>query len=533
MLTGRTFFKRDKARRSGREILETHLHRYILALSIILALIIASHIVSVTALRQGAHDATAINMSGRQRMLLQQMSHAAHDYADDGSPELRENLRASIKLFETSHYELIRFGNDDAALRGIYSEGEEPIHAKVLQLINNVNWVLVDRLNTKQALESIEFEASGPLAKQLGDAADAFEAQANKRAAWLGKIQTYTVLALVLTIIAEVFLVFWPAHKIMISAFRKLRDKHREAQATLKRLSNFSEVASDLFWETDLHGKLIYAEGKFLSRLKGGRASLVDCNYLDIIQLDEENAAIMAKAIKNASSYARVRGTFIGTDGETWHLDISGAPCFDDDGQITGYIGTSNDVSAQVERQEEVRKLAYSDPLTHLANKRAMETQLPDLLDKASLSAPVYVLALDLDGFKAVNDTYGHGAGDEVLKAVATRMKATIRADDLAVRVGGDEFAIICTTSPSRLAIEGLALRLKRKLSDPYGLSTGHRVRISASIGIACAPYDSIGEKPLLRAADMALYDAKRSGRNQFRFYEDLAPFLEDEQALA
>ena len=198
MFSGRTIFKRDKKRQSGREILESHLNRYILALSIILALILASHIVSLTALRQGAHDATAINMSGSQRMLLQQMSHAAHDYAEDGSPELRENLRASIALFETSYYELIRFGDDDAALQAIYSEGDNSIHAKVLELINNVNWVLVDRRNTSAALEAIEYEATGPLANRLGEAADAFEAQANKRAEWLGTIQTYTVLALVL-----------------------------------------------------------------------------------------------------------------------------------------------------------------------------------------------------------------------------------------------------------------------------------------------------------------------------------------------
>ncbi|WP_300421931.1 diguanylate cyclase [uncultured Hyphomonas sp.] len=533
MLFGRTLFKHDKKRHSGREILESHLNRYILALSIVLALILASHIVSLTALRQGAHDATAINMSGSQRMLLQQMSHAAHDYAEDGSPELRENLRDSIKLFETSHYELIRFGEDDAALQAIYSEGENSIHTKVLELINNVNWVLVDRRNTSAALEAIEYEASGPLANRLGEAADAFEAQANKRAEWLGTIQTYTVLALVLTIVAEVFLVFWPAHKIMIRAFKKLDQQHSEAQATLKRLSNFSAVASDLFWETDLQGKLIYAEGTFLQKLQGGRNSLVGCNYLDIIQFDEENSEIMTNAVQSAASYARVRGIFTDVDGQTYHMDMAGAPCFDDKGRITGYIGTSNDITAQVEKQEEVRKLAYSDPLTHLANKRALEERLPTMLAEASNTAPLFILALDLDGFKAVNDTYGHGAGDEVLKVVAARMKAIVRDSDLTVRTGGDEFFIVCSTSPSRLAVEGLALRLKRKLSEPYGLSTGHRVRISTSIGIAAAPFDCMGEGPLLHAADMALYEAKRCGRNQFRFYEDLGPFVVDEQAMA
>lgn len=524
MLMGRILFKRNRKRRSGRAILESHLNRYILALSIILALILASHIIAVTSLRQGAHDASAINMSGRQRMLLQQMSHAAQDYAVHGSPELRQDLKDNIDLFTTSHYELIRFSQEDARLRKLYSEGEHSIHAKVLQLINDVHWILVDRRNTSSALKNITTEADGPLAARLGEAADAFEAQANNRAARLKHIQNYTVLALVLTILAEVLLVFWPAHKIMIEAFKKLDRQHREAKATLKRLSNFSGMAADLFWETNLKGKMIYAEGKFLERLKGGRTSLVDCNYLDLIQMDEENAAIMAKAVKTASSYARVRGTFADSDGKTYHLEVTGAPCYDDEGRITGYLGISNDVTEQVEAQEEVRKLAYSDPLTHLGNKRTFEAELPARLANATHKEPVYLLAIDLDGFKQVNDTYGHGAGDEVLKVVSARMKATIRDADLAVRTGGDEFFIVCTTAPSRLAIEGLALRLNRKLSEPYALSTGHRVRVSASIGIAAAPLDCRDKDELIHAADLALYEAKHSGRNQTRFFEDLDP---------
>jgi diguanylate cyclase (GGDEF)-like protein len=141
------------------------------------------------------------------------------------------------------------------------------------------------------------------------------------------------------------------------------------------------------------------------------------------------------------------------------------------------------------------------------------------------------VLALDLDGFKSVNDTYGHGAGDEVLKSVASRMKATLRESDWCARIGGDEFFVVCHTAPSRLAVEGLALRLNRKLAEPYGLSTGHRVRVSASIGIAAAPYDSTDLDKLLHLADTALYDAKNNGRNQFRFVEDIAPAPQDAKA--
>ena len=224
-------------------------------------------------------------------------------------------------------------------------------------------------------------------------------------------------------------------------------------------------------------------------------------------------------------------GTFTDTDGQSYKLSLSGMPHYHEDGHIIGYLGTATDVTARMTQQEQTELMASTDPLTGLANVRKFRATLGNMVDTADSRQPVYVLALDLDGFKSVNDTYGHGAGDEVLKSVASRMKATLRESDWCARIGGDEFFVVCHTAPSRLAVEGLALRLNRKLAEPYGLSTGHRVRVSASIGIAAAPYDSTDLDKLLHLADTALYDAKNNGRNQFRFVEDIAPAPQDAKA--
>jgi len=157
-----------------------------------------------------------------------------------------------------------------------------------------------------------------------------------------------------------------------------------------------------------------------------------------------------------------------------------------------------------------------------LSNKRAYEEAIPELVDKATPRKPLYMLALDLDGFKAVNDTYGHGAGDEVLKIVAARIKSIVRDGDMAIRAGGDEFLILCNAMPSYLAIMGMADRLNERLSAPYSLSNGKTVRVSASIGVACAPHDATEHVALCEAADQALYAAKRRGRNQTYFARDL-----------
>jgi len=507
--------------------------RYIIALALIFGLLMTSHIVSREALHQGAQDASTINMSGRQRMLLQRIAHIADDYSETYDLEDRNELQTNARLFEESHAKLISRSQSAKLAHNLYTGGSEPLNQQIQAMLLHVDRLLDGPENGAGHAKAVQQMADGVLARRLNDAVSTWETVSDRRRATLTQIQDLSLMAGVLMLFAEILLIFWPSHQTISRAFERLQAESDTSEQTLDRLSNFASVAADLFWETDAAGHMIYAEGSFLERMKGGRETIVGCDYRDIIQYSGENLEILRAALQSFGAYKDIIGTFTDIDGQTYKMSMSGKPHYNDRGRIIGYIGTATDVTEKQTRQEETELLASTDPLTGLANVRKFRAAMDKILVEATSRNPVHVLALDLDGFKAVNDTYGHGAGDEVLKAVAARMQSTLRESDWCARIGGDEFFVVCQTAPSRLAAEGLAMRLNRQLAEPYSLSSGHRVRVSASIGIAAAPFDCMSTEPLLKAADMALYESKGRGRNQYCFYEDLGPFVVDEQAFA
>lgn len=165
-------------------------------------------------------------------------------------------------------------------------------------------------------------------------------------------------------------------------------------------------------------------------------------------------------------------------------------------------------IRLQVER---LRRTARSDALTGLANRLACH----DFLREQEEAEAISVLYVDLDDFKEVNDSYGHTAGDALLKAVARRLEGSVRSTDLVARLGGDEFAVLCRDlSPTEASV--LAARILDTLCQPVQVDGGVRVMARASIGIATAPRGDLAA--LFEQADEALYDAKRTGRNIVRF---------------
>jgi diguanylate cyclase (GGDEF)-like protein len=172
----------------------------------------------------------------------------------------------------------------------------------------------------------------------------------------------------------------------------------------------------------------------------------------------------------------------------------------------------------QLVSKRHLTSLASIDPLTGLPNRLLMRERIEDDLAAVEENGGTLALHLiDLDGFKAVNDRFGHPAGDALLRMVAERLSSILRPGDTAVRMGGDEFAIIQTALASRDEAEMLARRLLRALREPFALAAGE-VSIAGSCGIALAPGDAQDMDTLVECADAALYEAKRSGRGNLRF---------------
>jgi diguanylate cyclase (GGDEF)-like protein len=187
-----------------------------------------------------------------------------------------------------------------------------------------------------------------------------------------------------------------------------------------------------------------------------------------------------------------------------------------------GVLHTFADITKRCEAEAHIARLAAEDPLTGLPNRRVFSAALDQISGRrtASESDPEFaVLFLDLDRFKAVNDTLGHRIGDLLLQEVAKRLEWSLGSNSVLARLGGDEFAVIVPTFVSRAALEASTLRLAKAVSEPYELD-GHRVCTNVSIGIAVGPGDGETVDDLLMAADLALYAVKAGGRGTYRFYD-------------
>ena len=168
---------------------------------------------------------------------------------------------------------------------------------------------------------------------------------------------------------------------------------------------------------------------------------------------------------------------------------------------------------AQYSRQQQ--ELALHDPLTNLPNRRLLEDRISTVLQHAARQQnKAAVMYLDLDGFKAINDTHGHAYGDEILKQVAQRLLGCSRKEDTVARVGGDEFVIVMGNIATVADTQEPCNKLIEAVSQPY-LVNGHTLRLSTSIGVGIFPDDALEVASLIAAADGALYEAKRAGKNR------------------
>ncbi len=185
-----------------------------------------------------------------------------------------------------------------------------------------------------------------------------------------------------------------------------------------------------------------------------------------------------------------------------------------------GWLTTHADVSAIQKIEEQVAYLAHHDALTGLANRQLFNDKLHEARNRLGEGGEGFaILLLDLDRFKAINDTLGHPSGDALLVALAERLRSCVGETDIVARLGGDEFAIVQMTGPSRSTTLSLAQRLLDEVGAPYDLD-GQKVMVGASIGIAKAPENGIDVDQLMRNADLALYRSKAEGRNCYRFYD-------------
>jgi diguanylate cyclase (GGDEF)-like protein/PAS domain S-box-containing protein len=179
------------------------------------------------------------------------------------------------------------------------------------------------------------------------------------------------------------------------------------------------------------------------------------------------------------------------------------------------------DITEQKRHAERLERIAHHDPLTGLPNRALLGERLREAIERdRQAGACSAVCYLDLDGFKAVNDRFGHPAGDRVLVEIAGRLEASVRAGDTVARLGGDEFVVLLGEVADDAGLGRTLVRLLQAVAEPFQLGEGPPLALSASLGVSRSPRDGDDPDTLLLRADQAMYVAKQSGKSRYRLFE-------------
>lgn len=203
--------------------------------------------------------------------------------------------------------------------------------------------------------------------------------------------------------------------------------------------------------------------------------------------------------------------------GGTFPEDDLEIPTYDEIGRVAHSI---NDMTSSLKEKEILRHLATTDPLTGLLNRGAIEGELKLYMDGANAKGALFML--DLDKFKQVNDTLGHPEGDELLIKTSKLLKEIFREEDIIGRLGGDEFVCFAKGFVDMKLLIEKANTVLKDVNFKYELDNGEIIHVTTSIGAALYPYNALDYDALYSAADKALYEAKKSGRNCYKFFEDI-----------
>jgi diguanylate cyclase (GGDEF)-like protein/PAS domain S-box-containing protein len=292
-----------------------------------------------------------------------------------------------------------------------------------------------------------------------------------------------------------------------IGQFLKRKQAEESQRESELRFRSLVQMSSDFFWETD-------AQDRFTEMVHGP-------NYVDTVAgADEAGWGELRGMFQARAPFRDFEFGRPWPDGSIRYFSVSGEPRFAAEGAFLGYRGVGRDITEIALARERIASLAYSDPLTGLANRTSLSPALEQAVERARRrGAKLAGVFMDLDGFKQINDAHGHDIGDGLLVDVARRLRTVLRASDFVARLGGDEFFVVIEEVHDVPAVDGIARKLLSELLEPYELAGGKRAQITASLGVSVFPDDAGDAQALMKHADMAMYAAKEAGKNSYRFY--------------
>ena len=292
-----------------------------------------------------------------------------------------------------------------------------------------------------------------------------------------------------------------------------------ESQERLRLIFDTSDVAIFL---TDLDGRITQANARMAEMFRCPLETLIGSDYVAHIHPAERTIGQqrMRELLAQETAEVKLERRYWRADESEFWGQLGGHLIRDADGRPMGLVGVIADTTERKEAEEKIAFLAHHDHLTGLPNRALFVERVGQALTLAKrYRRRLGLLFLDLDGFKAINDRYGHRTGDLLLQQVAKRLRQNLRASDTVCRQGGDEFVALVPECPQAANLEHLARTLAAEIARPYD-ALGVTLALTASIGMALYPEHGDDVDALMHSADTAMYRAKTSGQHVARFAE-------------
>lgn len=324
----------------------------------------------------------------------------------------------------------------------------------------------------------------------------------------------------------------------LLALSRDITERKRAEEATNSirtQLLSVLQTMPDMVWVKNMDGVYLLCNHAFEQLTGKAESEVVGKTDFDLFA--PERARYFRDTDKEA---AETGGILVGEEwvvseenGQSVLLETRKVPVMDAGGEIVGVLGVARDVTELNVSRQKIHQMAFYDPLTSLPNRALFNDRLRQMITSdGSLGRRAGVMLIDIDHFKAVNDTMGHPVGDDLLCQAGGRLNASVRGYDTVARLGGDEFAILLPDISQGDDLGRIANNILDKFRERFLLG-GQEVFVSCSVGIALYPNDSADANDLVKYADSAMYLAKRSGRNSFRFYsKDLTASAEERMRL-
>ena len=319
--------------------------------------------------------------------------------------------------------------------------------------------------------------------------------------------------------------------KRLAEANRRLQDEiaerlagERAWHAERRLLRAMIDTVPDYLFVKDRQSRFVIANRAVAGDVAEGPDSVIGKNDFELHPHEraEKFYADEQHVMETGDPLIDIEEFIIERSGVRKYLSTSKLPLRDETGAVIGIVGIARDVTRRREAEDEVHFLAHHDALTRLPNRALLTDRLSQAILQSERSGRwVTVAFIDLDNFKLVNDSLGHGAGDSLLKVVAERMLNSVRTTDTVVRLGGDEFVIVLVDHPDSVArVTAILEETRAAIARPIVIDN-QTLRVTCSMGLATFPNDGRDAETLIRNADAAMYQAKTAGRDNFQYFTE------------